>query len=191
VSDIAHKRKGAIKFLFWSIVAAVVLVYTIRSYTSGQMARWFYYKAAENGYAVNVDLFHDASKSSPAKLKITTGDTLDGLVAIRVKKGDRLPRNTNGVIGEKVLSKAKRAKVTGDALVVSVPWEIQQSKGFKFKDTFKHKGVETWHWAAVWNVLIVFALGFALGLMAEGFTDMLGLRIQKIKHYTKPEGQHV
>ena len=191
MSDSAFKRKGLIKFLFWSTIAAVVLVFTIRLYTGGKMAEWFYYQAAENGYAVNVDQFRDATKSAPAKLKIVTGATLDGLVAVKVKQGDRLPRNTTGVIGDKVLSKGKRAKLAGDTLVVFVPWEIQQSKGFKFKDSFKHKGIETWHWAAVWNVLLVFALGFSLGLMAEGFTDMLGLRIEKIKHYNKPVVQHV
>jgi hypothetical protein len=68
---------------------------------------------------------------------------------------------------------------------------MEQAKGFKFKDTFKHKGVETWPWAAVWNVAIVFILGLALGLMAEGFTDMLGLRLEKIQHHTGSKGSHV
>ena len=63
---------------------------------------------------------------------------------------------------------------------------MKEAKGFKFKDTFKHKGVETWPWSGVWNVLIVALLGLSLGLMAEGFTDMLGLKLEKIQHHAKP-----
>jgi hypothetical protein len=68
---------------------------------------------------------------------------------------------------------------------------VKESKGFKFKDTFKHKGIETWPWVGVWNVLIVALLGVSLGLMAEGFTDMLGLRLEKIRHNEKVRGAHV
>lgn len=104
-------------------------------------------------------------------------------MAVRVKKGDRLPRNTNGVISDKIVSEGKRATVQDSSLRVLVPWEIQQSKGFKFKDTFKHKGIETSPWGAVWNVMVVFLLGLSLGLMAEGFTDMIGIKLEKIQHH--------
>jgi hypothetical protein len=191
VNDSSFKRRGIVKFVFWTVVAVTVGVLTVRSYFSGQMAEWFYHQAAEDGYAINADMFRDATQAAPAHLQIVTRAEIDGLVAIRVKKGDRLPRNTNGVISDKIIAKGKRAVVSGGMLEVRVPWEIQQSKGFKFKDTFKHKGVETWPWAAVWNVVIVFTLGLSLGLMAEGFTDMLGIKLEKIQHYSKPKGSHV
>jgi hypothetical protein len=175
------RRRGTLKFAFWTVVAALVMGGTVRSYMSGQMAEWFYHRAAVSGYAVNVDLF----KSQPASLQVVAGGELNGLVAVRVKKGDRLPRNTNGVISDEAVAKAKRVVLAGSSLQVMVPWEVKESKGFKFKDSFKHKGVETWPWAGVWNVLIVALLGLSLGLMAEGFTDMLGLKLEKIQHHVK------
>jgi hypothetical protein len=179
------RTRGVIKFLFWGAVAAGVTLLTVRSYTSGQMAEWFYHRAAVSGYAVNVDVFKRATKSDPAVLNVAAGRELSGLMAIRVAKGDRLPRNTNGVIADDQIKKGKRAVLAGSTLKVLVPWELKESKGFKFKDTFKHKGIEPWPWSGVWNVAIVLMLGLSLGLMAEGFTDMLGFKIEKIKHYAK------
>jgi hypothetical protein len=195
VDDSALKRRGIVKFLFWTAVAVIVTMVAIRSYTSGQMTGWFYHRAAGGGYAVNVDLFRDANKAAPARLQIVNRDTIEGPVAVRVKKGDLLPRNTNGVISDKIIKEGKRAVVVAvdgvETLEVREPWKMEQAKGFKFKDTFKHKGVETWPWAAVWNVCIVLILGLALGLMAEGFTDMLGIRLEKIQHHTGSKGSHV
>jgi hypothetical protein len=147
------------------------------------MAEWFYHRASINGYAVNADTFKGASKDKPALLQITKGDAVDGLQAIRVGKGERLPRNSNGVISDEVLAKGKRAALADTTLKVFVPWEMKEAKGFKFKDTFKHKGIVTWPWVGVWNMLIVALLGLSLGLMAEGFTDMLGLKLEKIRHH--------
>jgi len=176
------RRRGAVKFVFWTVIAAVVMTLTVRSYMSGQMAEWFYHRAAASGYAVNADTFKDASKSNPATLQVTTGDAINGLVAIRVEKGDRLPRNTNGVIADTTVTKGRRAVLNGSTLQVLIPWEMKDAKGFKFKDTFKHKNIETWPWSGVWNVIIVALLGISLGLMAEGFTDMLGFKLEKIQH---------
>lgn len=177
------KKRGTVKFVFWTLIAGAVITWTVRSYTSGQMVEWFYHQAARDGYAVNVDTFKDATKDKPALLRVTSAGQIDGLVAVRVKKGERLPRNTNGVISDEVVAKGKRAVLAESTLKVLVPWEIKFAKGFKFKDTFKHKNVETWPWSGVWNVLIVGLLGLSLGLMAEGFTDMLGLRLEKIRHH--------
>jgi len=179
----SQQKRGVFKFIFWAIAAVVVVGICVRSYVTGQMAEWYYHSAAVDGYAVNADTFREASKEKPATLQITTAERIDGLIAVKVKKGERLPKNANGVIAEKVLTEGKRAAVNGQTITVSVPWEIQQAKGFKFKDTFKHKGVETWPWAAVWNVLVVGFLGLTLGLMAEGFTDMMGLKLEKIQHH--------
>ena len=94
------------------------------------------------------------------------------------------PRYVSPALGEvKILKEGKRATLEGNHVKVTVPWEIQQAKGFKFKDTFKHKGIETDPWAAVWNVFMVLALGLSLGFMAEGFTDLLGWKIKKIEHF--------
>ena len=128
-----------------------------------------------------------ATAESPAVLEIGPFTELDGLQAVRVKKGDRLPANANGVIPEEVLKAGKRAALVGDQIRVTVPWEIQEAKGFKFKDTFKHKGIETNPWAAVWNVVMVIALGLSLGFMAEGFTDLLGIKLEKIHHFEGTE----
>jgi hypothetical protein len=177
------RKRGIVKFTFWAIIAACVTIGTVRSYTSGQMVAWFYHRAAESGYAINVNTFKQASKDNPASLRIVGAAEIDGPVAVRVRKGDLLPRNANGVISDQTLAKGKRALVTGSVLKVLVPWEIKEAKGFKFKDSFQHKGIETWPWSGVWNVLIVLLLGISLGLMAEGFTDMLGIRIEKIQHH--------
>lgn len=185
------QRRGVVKFVFWALIAGTVMTLTVRSYMSGQMAEWFYHRAAVKGYAVNANLFKDASKSKPAILQVVTGQEITGLVAIRVGKGDRLPRNTNGVISEETVAKGRRAVLSGSTLQVLIPWETKDAKGFKFKDTFKHKGVETWPWAGVWNVIIVALLGLSLGLMAEGFTDMLGIKIEKIRHHSQRRGAHV
>ena len=75
----------------------------------------------------------------------------------------------------------------GNTLKVMVPSTIKDSKGFKFRDTFMHKGIETDPWGGVWAVAFILVLGFSLGLMAEGFTDMIGYKLEKIKHY---EGVH-
>jgi len=176
------RRRGAFKFAFWTVVAAAVMILTVRSYMSGQMAEWFYHRAAASGFAVNADTFKDATKTNPANLQVTTGNEINGLVAIRVAKGERLPRNTNGVIADTTVTKGRRAVLNGSTLQVMIPWEMKDAKGFKFKDTFKHKNIETWPWSGVWNVVIVALLGISLGLMAEGFTDMLGFKLEKIQH---------
>jgi hypothetical protein len=179
-----HKTRGAIKFVVWTIASVAMIYFVFHSYNSGQMVRWYYYQTKVDGYAINVNSFKDATKERPAVLEIQPGaQKIEGRVAVPVKKGDRLPEGANGVIDKKVLEAGKRAKVEGDKLIVLVPWEIKESKGFKYKDTFIHKGVETNPWSGVWNVAVVIALGFSLGLMAEGLTDMLGWKIKKIDHY--------
>jgi hypothetical protein len=115
-------------------------------------------------------------------LSIRKQDNVDGLVAIPVAKGDRLPRNANGVISQAEVKSGKRAVVQGETIKVTVPWQIKEAKGFKYKDTFKHKGIRTNPWAGIWNVAMVLTLGLSLGLVAEGFTDLMGYKIEKIQH---------
>ncbi len=125
----------------------------------------------------------DATKEKPISLEIGKFNPLEGLQATAVKKGDRLPTNTNGVISKKLVEEGKRVKLDGDKLVVMIPMQIQEARGFKFKDTFKHKGVETNPWSGVWNVCWILALGVCLGYSAEGMTDMFGLKLTKIQHH--------
>jgi hypothetical protein len=99
-----------------------------------------------------------------------------------VSKGDRLPRNANGVISLAEIKSGKRAVLEGEKVKVTLPWQIKETKGFKYKDTFKHKGIKTNPWAGAWNVLMVLCLGLSLGLLAEGFTDIMGLKIGEIQH---------
>lgn len=177
------KGRAAVKFCFWALVAAVLVFVVARSYTTGQMAAWFYYTAKIDGYAVNADSIMQATKDKPAVLKVGPFDRVDGGLAVPVRKGDRLPTNATGVIGQDEVKKGKRARLEADSLVVTVPWQIAQQSGFKYRDTFKHKGIKTYPWAAVWNVLITFGLGLSLGYMAEGFTDLLGIKLEKIRHF--------
>lgn len=177
------KTKGAIKFVFWLAVSVGLFYYAFHSYYSGQMVSWYYYKAGKNGYAVQTSYFRDASKESPAMLEIGSFEAITGLQAVPVKKGDRLPKNTDGIIDEEVLKKAKRATLEGGYIKVTVPKEIKEARGFKYKDSFKHKGVVTNQWSGVWNIGMTLLIGLALGLLAEGFTDVLGLKLDKIKHF--------
>ncbi len=181
------KSKGAMKFAVWGFLSVALMWYAIHSYTSGQMISWYYYEAKEDGYAIHSDAFKSATKEKPAVLEIGAFKAVEGLQAVKVKKGERLPQGVDGIIGDKVIKEGKRAVLEGNSLKVLVPTQMKEAKGFKYKDSFKHKGVKTNPWSGPWNVAIVLGIGICLGMMAEGFTDMLGIKLQKIKHY---EGVH-
>ena len=89
------KTRGAIKFVFWGVVAAGLFYYAFHTYNTGQLVSWYYYKANENGYAVNADVLKGANKEKPAVLAIGAFQTIEGLQAVPVKKGDRLPVHAN------------------------------------------------------------------------------------------------
>jgi hypothetical protein len=177
------RARAAIKFCFWTLAAAGLIFVVARAYTSGQMAAWFYYEAKVDGYAVNARSILHGTKEAPAVLKVGAFDRVDGERAVLVHKGDRMPANATGVIGADVVKRGRRAKLQGENLVVMVPWQIAEKSGFKYKDTFDHKGIETYPWGAVWNVLMTLGLGLTLGYMAEGFTDLLGIKLEKIRHF--------
>jgi hypothetical protein len=147
------------------------------------MVRWYYYTANKDGYAVNANTLGGATKDNPAVLEIGMFEAIQGLQAVLVKKGDRLPTNANGIIENKEIKEGKRVALEGNKLKVLVPSQITEAKGFKYKDTFKHKGIRTNPWSGVWNALMVIVFGFALGSLAEGFTDLMGLKLKKIEHY--------
>jgi hypothetical protein len=177
------RRRALLKFLCWAAAATALIWYVVRCHRSGQLTEWFYHTAAVDGYAVNADVFKDATPQRPVLLAVVGFGHLHGAVAVRVRKGERLPQHTNGVIADAVVRAAKRAAVDGDRIRVMVPWEMQQAKGVRFKDTFKHKGVKTYPWAAVWNVLVVLLLGISLGFLAESVTDLLGVKLERIRHH--------
>lgn len=181
------RTRGTIKFIVWTILSVGLIYYCWWSYSSGQMIEWYYYKSKTDGYAVNAKYFKDATKAKPAVLQVGAVPEITGLQAIPVKKGDRLPKGCNGVISKKDVEEGKRVKLDGTTLQVLEAIQIKEAKGFKYRDTYTHKGVETNPWSGAWNVAMVIGLGLCLGLMAEGFTDMLGFKITKIKHY---EGGH-
>ena len=177
-----NRGKAAFKFCFWLVVSIGLFTYVIHTYNSGQMIQWYYYTASLDGYAVDANRSMHATQDKPVLLSIRKQAAVDGLVAIPVSKGDRLPRNANGVISLAEIKAGKRAVLEGEKVKVTVPWQIKETKGFKFKDTFKHKGIKTNPWAGAWNVAMVLLLGLSLGLLAEGFTDIMGLKIGKIQH---------
>jgi len=177
-----HRTKAAFKFCFWLAVSVALFVYIFHSYTSGQMIRWYYYTASLDGYAVDANLSINATKDNPVVLNIAQQEEAKGPVAIPVAKGDRLPKNANGVISLAEIKAGKRVALEGQTVKVMIPWQIKEAKGFKYKDTFKHKGIRTNPWSGAWNVAMVLALGLSLGLLAEGFTDLVGVKIVKIQH---------
>jgi len=176
------RGKAAFKFCFWLVASVALFGYIIYTYNSGQMIQWYYYTASLDGYAIDANQSMNATKDKPAVLSIRKQDQVDGLVAIPVSKGDRLPKSANGVISLAEVKSGKRAVVQGETIKVTVPWQIKEAKGFKYKDTFKHKGIRTNPWAGIWNVAMVLTLGLSLGLVAEGFTDLMGYKIEKIQH---------
>ncbi len=182
------RGRGTIKFLFWLIIAVGLYVYAFQTYYSGQLVSWYYYRAGADGFAINADNFKNATKAKPALLQIGSFDKIDGLQAVPVRKGDRLPVNCNGIISKEQIKKGERVKLEGNILKVMTPVKVRETgSGFKFKDSYKHKEIHTNPWGAVWNVALIIALGFSLGSLAEGFTDMLGFKIEKIQHF---EGVH-
>jgi hypothetical protein len=178
-----QKSRGAVKLVFWAALALGLIGYAWWSYTSGQMVEWYYYKAKTDGYAVNANAFLNATKEKPMTLEIGKFNPIEGLQAVAVKKGDRLPTNTNGIISKKELDEGKRVKLDGDKIVVMVPIQVKEARGFKFKDSYKHKGIETNPWSGPWNVAWILALGVCLGYSAEGLTDCFGLKLTKIQHH--------
>ncbi len=182
-----NRLRGTIKFLVWTSASVAICVYFWAQYYNGTLKKHYYYKAKTAGWAVHADNFRNATKENPAILQILTTDKIEGLQAVPVKKGDILPTNTNGIIDKKTVEEGKRVVLDGNTIKVLVPSTIKESKGFKYKDTFMHKGIETDPWGGVWAVAFILVLGFTLGSMAEGFTDMIGMKIKKIKHY---EGAH-
>ncbi len=183
----ASRGRGAVKFVVWLAVALGLTGYFWAEYYNGNLVKAYYFKAKSDGWAVNAEAFKDASKDKPAILQIGSFENIEGLQAVPVKKGERLPTNTNGVIDKKTVDEGKRVTLDGTTLKVTVPSQVRESKGFKFRDTFKHKGIQTDPWGGVWAVAFILCLGFALGMTAEGFTDVCGYKLVKIKHY---EGGH-
>ena len=179
----ASRGRAAIKFIFWASMSVGFFVLVGYFHFTGKFSGWYYHTAKEDGYAVNADAFMNATKDNPALLKVGAFDVLDGLKAVQVKKGDRLPKMCNGIVSLEVLDEGERAVLETGNIKVLMPWKMEDSKGFKFKNTFKHKEIKTYPWAALYNVLLVFGLGISLGYMAEGFTDLIGIKVEKIRHF--------
>ena len=143
----SHHVRGTIKFVVWTAVSAAVIIWFWAQYFNGTLLKQYYYKAKTSGWAVNAMAFNDATKNKPASLQIVQSDKIVGLQAVPVKKGDLLPANATGIIDEKTVKEGKRVALEGDILKVMIPSQIKESKGFAFRDTFTHKGVETDPWA--------------------------------------------
>lgn len=183
----SFRARGTIKFVVWTAISAAICVYFWAQYYNGTLLKQYYYKSKISGWAVNAGTFKEATKDKPVTLQIGAFEKIDGLQAVPIKKGDLIPANANGIIDKKIVAEGKRVTLVGDTLKVMVPSQIKESKGFYYKDTFMHKGVETDPWGGAWAVGFILILGFCLGSMAEGFTDMIGMKLSKIKHY---EGGH-
>jgi len=106
--DGPSKGRAWFKFLFWTVVSVAIFTYASHTYTSGQMIRWYYYTAATDGYAINANTFMGATKENPAVLQIGELSRISGLQAVPVKKGQRLPDNTNGILSTEEIRSGKR-----------------------------------------------------------------------------------
>jgi hypothetical protein len=168
-----------IRFGFWALATALVFGFAINSYASGEMVNWFYYRAQVDGYAINDKAFMDATKDKPAYLLIVQKDVISGLEAVRVKAGDLLPRGANGVIDDADLRDGNRVALDSNQIRVMVPIQIKEAKGIAYKDTYKHKGIETNPLSGPWNVAVVILMGFSLGMLAQAFTDYFGLEFKQ------------
>ena len=129
----ASRSRGAIKFVVWAAIGAVLIAYLWIEYYNGTLVGWYYYKAKADGWAINANTFKDATKAKPAILQIGSFETIQGLQAVPVKKGDLLPVNTNGIIDKKTVEQGKRVALEGNTLKVTVPDQIKEKKGFKYK----------------------------------------------------------
>jgi hypothetical protein len=176
------RTRATIKFTFWACATVAVFAYAIHSYRSGTLAHWYYYQARADGYAVNTRAFADATPERPASLVVGTFEGLDGLQAMPVKRGQVLPEHATGVIDTATVEDGRRVRLEGDRLVVLVPFEMKEAKGFKFRDAFTHKNIKTNPLSGVWNLVMVGLVGLCLGYLAEGFTDMIGMKFSKIDH---------
>jgi hypothetical protein len=178
------RSKSLVKMLFWLLVSLGLISYVVYTYVSGQMIHWYYYSASVGGYAIDAAAFGDATPGNPARLAIVPAAAIEGRQAVWVQAGGRLPRRANGVISLREVKAGRRVSLDSAAQTISVmaPSEIKEQKGFKYKDTFKHKGIRTNPWSGLWNVALVLAVGLSLGLLAEGVTDFCGMKIEKIDH---------
>lgn len=176
------RARALIKLAFWAIATAVVFGFAIYTYTSGQMASMYFHKAKADGYAINERTFADATVEKPITLKVETVSEITGPQAIPVKRGDVLPRNATGVIETSVVQEGRRVALENGNLKVMIPTEVVTSKGFSTKETFRHKNIETNPISGVWNLLVVLGMGLCLGVLAESFTDVLGIKVSKAAH---------
>ena len=176
------RGRALIKFLFWAVSTVLVFAYAINTYRSGQLVRWYYFQAKADGYAINSHAFEQATRENPVSLAVGEFADVTGQRAVRVTRGSRLPEGTNGVIDLATVDTGDRVRLDRGQLVVTVPWQIKEAKGFKFRDGFTHKNIRTNPWAGLWNLVMVGLVGLCLGFLAEGFTDVLGFKFQKIDH---------
>lgn len=179
---LSSRHRAWIKFVFWTLTTVVVFSYAISTYRSGQMVHWYYFKAKADGYALNTRLVANATPENPATLAVGTFENVNGLRAVAVKKGDVLPEGATGVIDLVTIAEGKRVKLSNSSLIVMIPWQLVESKGFMYRDEFTHQNVQTNPRSGAWNVLMIAAIGLSLGYLAEGFTELLGLRLKKIDH---------
>ena len=136
----ASTTRGAIKFIVSAAIVAALIAYLWVEYYNGTLISWYYYQAASDGWAINSDAFKNASKDEPASLEIGSFQKIEGLQAVPVKKGERLPPNTNGVIDEKTVQEGKRVTLEGNTLKVTVPYKLRTTAGFKVQGILQAQG---------------------------------------------------
>jgi len=175
-----NRGKAAFKFCFWLVVSIALFAYVIHTYNSGQMIQWYYYTARSMVTPVNANGFMNATKEKPSCS--VSGSRTRWTVWWR----SRCPRGTGcqecewrhfpdrNQIG-------KKGRPGGEKVKVTVPWQIKETKGSstrtpsstRHQDQSLGRGLECGHGAPP---------GAVTRLLAEGLTDIMGLKIGKIQH---------
>ncbi|MHB1132958.1 MAG: hypothetical protein ACYC4L_11275 [Chloroflexota bacterium] len=174
-----HIKRTMVRLVFWAVAAALIFAFVVNSYTSGEMVNWFYYRASLDGYAIDDRAFMDATTEQPAFVTIVQQDFISGPQAVRVRAGDLMPRGANGVIADAEVQDGKRVALEGNRIKVMVPTQLKEAKGITYKDTYKHKGIQTNPLSGPWNVLVVLTMGLTMGMLAQALTDLFGLEFKQ------------
>lgn len=106
-----QRKRGAIKLIFWGVLALLLVGYCAYEYTSGRMIEWYYYKAKSDGYAVNANSFLAATKEKPMTLEIGKFDPIQGLQAVAVKRVTGCPSTPPASSARKTSRKANASSL--------------------------------------------------------------------------------
>jgi hypothetical protein len=180
---LAHRAGHAVlRLLISTVLAAAVIALLVHSARSGQMLRWHTYRAAADGFAIDAEVVRTARPEHPVRLRVVQATTLTGPATIRVRRHERVPAGTTGVVTDEMLARGRNVRLESGHLVVERPFGAATTRGTSVREGFRHEGLIPHPLAALWNVGVVFILGLSLGTAAEAVTALCGIRPTPIRH---------